>query len=342
MLFRSDFAKNKLLYTTHTESPAAAKADFDFADSIEATVQWVIEEWEIKEENGNFISAKPRELFRINMVTGIHGVQDITFNPQAKPGDADYGLLYIGIGDGGCVENDYSFLAHSKTKPWGTVFRIDPAGRNSSNGKYGLPAQNPFAAEAVPGILKEIYAYGFRNPHRITWTNAGKLLVFNIGQANIESINMAEPGFDFGWPMREGNFVSADLKGNLGNLHPLPVNDSSYHFTYPVAQYDHDDGVAISGGYEYSGNSIPALNGKILFGDIASGRLFFTETADLKQGKFARIREWKINVDGSLKTLKQLCEHDRVDLHFGKDAAGEIYLLTKTDGRLYKLVNGKK
>jgi len=336
--FHPEFSKNGLLYTTHTEVPGLIKADFDYSDSIEATVQWVLTEWKVDNPGANSFSAKTsRELFRVNMVTGIHGVQEITFNPLSKPGDEDYGLLYIGVGDGGSVEDDYAFLVHSKEKIWGTILRIDPTGKNSSNGKYGIPKTNPFVQNEDSKIQKEIYAYGFRNPHRITWTKSGKMLACNIGQANIESINFIEPGSDYGWPLREGTFVSSDLNGNLGKVHSLPANDSIYKFRYPVAQFDHDEGVAISGGYEYWGKTIPQLKGKFLFGDIPSGRLFYIDVADIKQGKQATIKEWKITINGVPKKLKEVCGSDRVDLHFGRDAKGELYILTKADGRMYRM-----
>src|SRR5690606_9862812 len=121
-----------------------------------------------------------------DMVTGIHRMQELTFNPNSKPGDEDYGWLYIGIGDGGCVQYGYPFLVQDLTKPWGTIFRIDPMGNNSANKKYGIPPGNPFVKNAEPGVLGEIYAYGFRNPHRITWTKAGQMLSSNIGQGRIE------------------------------------------------------------------------------------------------------------------------------------------------------------
>ena len=186
--------------------------------------------------------------------------------------------------------------------------------------------------------LGEIYAYGFRNPHRITWSKSGQMLVCNIGQANIESVNLIMPGHDYGWPIREGTFV-LDPYGDMTKVYPLPANDSIYHITYPVAEFDHDEGKAISGGFEYWGTTIPQLKGKFLFGDIPSGRLFYIDMADVKQGKQATIKEWKISINGADKTLKELCGSDRVDLHFGRDARGELYILTKADGKVYKLIS---
>lgn len=336
--FHPQFASNGLIYTTHTEPAGSAKADFGYADSIKVTLQWVLTEWKMDNPANTTFSGTGRELLRVNMVTGIHGVQEITFNPLAKPGDEDYGLLYIGIGDGGSVESGYPFLTHSPEKIWGTILRVNPAGNNSDNGRYGIPSQNPFTKNLHAKTLGEIYAYGFRNPHRITWSKSGQMLVCNIGHGNIESIDLVVKGHDFGWPVREGTFLLNPF-ADLSKVYLLPVNDSSFHITYPIAQYDHDEGKAISGGFEYSGTAISRLKGKYLFGDIPTGRLFYINMADVKQGKQAVIKEWKLSVDGTIKNPKELCGSERVDLHFGKDAKGELYILTKPDGIVYKLVS---
>ncbi|HMH31949.1 MAG TPA: PQQ-dependent sugar dehydrogenase, partial [Puia sp.] len=334
--FHPAFEKNGLFYTTHTEPARTAKADFSIPDSIKTTLQWVLTEWKADKPGAFPFSGKGRELFRADMVSGIHGVQEISFNPLAKPGDADFGLLYIGIGDGGAVENGFPFLAHSREKIWGTVLRIDPAGRNSSNGQYGIPVNNPFSKNQDSKVLPEIYAYGFRNPHRISWSKSGQMLVCNIGHSNIESLDIIEPGHDYGWPLREGRFL-LDPNGNLSKVYALPPDDSLYHVTYPVASYDHDEGKAISGGFEYWGSAIPSLKGKYFFGDIPTGRLFFVDMAALKQGGDATIREWRVSINGITKSLTTLCGSDRVDLHFGRDNRGELYILTKADGKLYRL-----
>ena len=124
--FHPDFAKNGLLYTTHTEVAGSGKADFNYADSIETTVQWVVTEWKTDHPGAVPFSGKGRELFRINMVQGIHGIQQIAFNPFSKPGDKDYGMLYICIGDGGSTEEGYPFLAHSQRKALGHHFSYRP------------------------------------------------------------------------------------------------------------------------------------------------------------------------------------------------------------------------
>lgn len=335
--FHPDFAKNGLLYTTHTEAARTKPADFAYDDSIQVQMQWVLTEWKTDRPGTVPFSGSSRELLRVNMVSGIHGVQEIIFDPLAKPGSADYGLLYIGVGDGGSVENGYPFLAHHLNRVWGSILRIDPMGRNSKNGQYGIPAGNPFYKDSTSGTLREIFAYGFRNPHKITWTHNGLMLASNVGQTNIESLYIILPGHDYGWPIREGNFLLNPV-GDISKVYALPPNDTAYHISYPAAEYDHDEGNAISGGYEYEGSAIPELKGKYLFGDIANGRLFYVNIADLKPGKQAMIKEWRISLGGRPTTMRDLCGSNRVELRFGRDHKGEMYVFAKADGKVYRLV----
>lgn len=339
--FHPDFLNNGLLYTTHSEKTGSAKADFDYADSIKVALQWVLTEWKIENPALGIFSGKSREMMRVNVVSVIHGVQEIVFNPMVKKGDVDYGLLYIGIGDGGAAENGYAFLTNKEEQIWGKILRIDPLGRNSKNSKYGIPASNPYVKLAKKKALKEIFASGFRNPHRIMWTSKGDMLTVNIGHVNIESLYKIEAGLNYGWPIREGKFV-IHTDGDMNKVYSLPANDKMYKVTYPIATFDHDEAKAITGGYEYTGNLVPALKGKYLFGDIPSGRLFYLDVADLKQGQIAKIKEWQLTLDGKPETLRNLCGNDRIDLHFGIDAQGEMYIMTKADGRIYQIVGAKE
>ncbi len=334
--FDPEFHLNGLFYTTHSETAGFTKADFELPDSIKPALQWVITEWKAEDPNAGVFSGTSKELLRVDMVSSIHGVQEIAFNPLSHKSDNDYGLLYVSVGDGGCVENGYPFLAHNKEKIWGTILRIDPRGNNSSNKKYGIPQSNPFVKNNDSSV-KEIYAYGFRNAHRFSWTHSGQMIACNIGQSKIESVDYIFPGHDYGWPIREGNFM-LHPNGDLSKIYPLPADDSVYHVTYPIAMFDHDEGKAICGGLEYNGNAVPALKGKYLFGDIYSGRLFYINMADIKSGKTVIVKEWKISFNGKQQTLKEICGDDRVDLHFGNNDKGEIYILTKTDGTVYKVV----
>jgi cytochrome c2 len=339
-VFHPDFKKNGIFYTTHTEPAHSKPADFSIPDSVKQTLQWVITEWITKDPSSGTFKGTNRELLRIDMVSGIHGVQEITFNPLARSNSEDFGLLYIGVGDGGSVENGYPFLTKHPEKIWGTILRIDPKGNNSRNGQYGIPEKNPYSKNPNKNIVKEIYAVGFRNPNHITWTKSGLMLVTNIGQANIEALDIVDKGANYGWPVREGRFEMKPV-GNINRIYKLPPDDSIYHISYPVAAFDHDEGNAIGGGFEYTGKALSILKGKYLFGDIPSGRLFYVNVADLKKGREATIREWFVTMNGKQTNLRELCGSDRADLRFAKDKKGEMYIFTKADGKIYQLVKNK-
>ena len=337
--FHPDFEKNGLLYTTHSEFAASAKADFAYPDSIPVLLQWVVTEWKTNPAAFPF-SGQPREILRIDLPTAIHGIQEIAFNPTTASGQKDYGLLYIGIGDGGSTEIGQPLVSPNPRTVWGSIIRIDPRGNDSANGKYGIPSSNPFSKEHDPGMAPEVFAYGFRNPHRMSWSKSGQLFAVNIGEHNIEALNMIVPGHFYGWPIREGTFEER-FYNDHGKIYPLPPNDSVFHVTYPVAQFDHDDGAAICGGFEYQGKSIPQLPGKFLFGVIGSGRLFYVNMKDLGLGHQAPIKEWNISFHGKRTTFSKLCGKDRVEIRFGMDDKKELYILAKADGKIYRLVQSR-
>ncbi|GAB3037397.1 PQQ-dependent sugar dehydrogenase [Spirosoma pulveris] len=332
--FHPDYARNGLVYTTHTEPKNSAMADFSYADSIPVRLQWVVNEWTVTDPRSRVLTGKPRELLRVNVVDQIHGMQEIAFNPYATPKSPDYGLLYIGIGDGGAVEKGHPFIARDKNHVWGKVLRIDPTGRTSKNGQYGIPKTNPFVGKDG---LDEVYAAGFRNPNRISWTKDGKMLVTNIGQRQIESVYLVKPGKNYGWPDREGTFL-IDSTANVNSVYPLPQHDARYGYTYPAAQFDHDEGNAIMGGFEYTGKQLPQLRGKYVFGEIVRGRVFYVNLNEIREGSQATIHEFPLMLDGQQTTLKELSKVSKVDLRIGQDAAGELYLMTKSDGMMYKVV----
>jgi glucose/arabinose dehydrogenase len=244
-------------------------------------------------------------------------------------------MLYIAVGDGGAVESGYPLIPHNKKNIWGNVLRINPQGRNSENGRYGIPPSNPFAGTTNRG---EIYCMGFRNPHRFTWTSTGKLLIINIGQKQIETINLAHSGSDFGWPLREGRLRINEL-GNLDDVFELPPNESLWDFNLPAVEIDHDELGAISTVLEYTGASIPALRGKLFFSSISETRLFFVEEKDVLEGNRAEVKEFQVSLNGEIVTFNKLTQSPwRADLRLGKDAQGELYFFTKQDGMIYKVV----
>jgi glucose/arabinose dehydrogenase len=336
--FHPDFASNGKLYTTHSEHAWSGTADFEGSLSTVA-LQWVITEWTTSAPGANSFAGTKRELLRVNMPSSQHGIQDIAFNPNSKTGDSDYGMLYICVGYGFQFSPDAQPIAHTRQSILGTIIRIDPLGNNSANGKYGIPADNPFASDEDSTTLGEIWAIGFRNPHRICWDTGGsnKMFVGDIGEANIEEVNLVEAGADYGWHHREGTFLY-NPTGNSRELFPLPSDDHLYGYKYPVAQYDHDEGRSVVGGFVYRGKNVPQLYGKYLFGDIVRGRIFYVDEENLVQGSQAKINELTLIKDGSEVTLLGLVNDSRVDLRFGMDANGEIYILNKRDGMIRMLV----
>ena len=103
----------------------------------------------------------PRELFRAAQPFANHNGGQIGFNRLAAPGSPEFGLLYIGLGDGG-NGGDPLNVSQNLSIAFGKILRIDPLGKNSTNGRYGIPATNPFVKDGKPDTLKEIYASGVR------------------------------------------------------------------------------------------------------------------------------------------------------------------------------------
>ncbi|KAA0992830.1 PQQ-dependent sugar dehydrogenase [Dyadobacter aurulentus] len=331
--FHPDYLRNGLIYITHTETFKGKPADYEFNDTIKVAMQWVVSEWKINDVKSTVFEGTRRELLRINVPGAVHGIQEIAFQPGIDKKHPDYGLLYIGIGDGSSTISGYPELCHTLKSPLGTILRIDPLGRNSRNKQYGIPKSNPFVTKKDRDIYKEIYAYGFRNPHRMTWYN-GKLFCAEVSEANFEEINVVVKGGDFGWNIREGNYGISfkDLK----NVFKID-NPDSLQFIKPFALYDHYDGNAISGGHVYDGN-IAALKNKYIFGDITSGKLFYINM-DKKLSDPA-IYELGISVEGKNKSLVEITGSKRVDVRIEYDRlTKEMYIMTKPDGKIRRIKN---
>ncbi|GAB2787568.1 hypothetical protein GCM10027275_35470 [Rhabdobacter roseus] len=333
-IFHPEYLQNGLIYITHTEAYKRKPADFEYADSVKVAMQWVLSEWKIKDVKSKVFEGDRRELLRINVPSQVHGVQDINFIPGLSKRDSDYGLLYMGIGDGGTTIGRHPELCHTITSLLGTIIRIDPRGSNSPNGKYGIPADNPFVKETNPAVRKEIWAYGFRNPHRQTWDLAHGKRMFSteVGEVHIEEVNVIEKGGDYGWNVREGTLgISAkELKS------VFLVNDGpNSPYRVPFVQYDHLDGNAISGGPVYRG-PLAALDGKYLFGDIVSGRIFhvnidkqLTDSTAYEIGLVQGTRE---------TTMQELTATKRVDLRIDYNPyTKELYLMSKNDGKIRRV-----
>lgn len=349
--FHPEFKNNGKFYSVHTEAfDALTSNPLDLTPQPKTIVHGVVSEWTAHNPRANTFAGTRRELLRLGFASYVHGIQQIEFNPTASPRDADYALLYVAIGDGGTgVSSDEP---QNLAIPQGKVLRIDPSGANSANGKYGIPAANPFVRR--PGALGEIYAYGMRDPHRFSWDPGGRhqMLLAHIGERDIEAIYDVRSGDNLGWSEREGPF--AYNKADRCDLYPLPADDATYRYTYPVVAYDHnpppgypcgaDVGHAISGGFVYRGDAARDLRGKYVFADLVDGRVMYAEERAMRRGQpLATIHELAIFDEsggrgGREVTMPILAGDARVDLRFGRDAAGELYMLSKANGKVWKVV----
>ena len=165
----------------------------------------ILLEWTAKDPKAAaYDGGAPRELFRIAHPFANHNGGQIAFNPLARPGSPEFGLLYIGSADGGSGGDPYNHAQNLKSV-FGKILRIDPLGKNSTNGKYGIPPSNPFVKN--PDALGEIYSYGHRNPQRFSWDpKNGNMFEAEIGQNINEEINQITAGANYGWNVWEGSF----------------------------------------------------------------------------------------------------------------------------------------
>jgi len=358
--FDSEFSKTGKFYTAHTEAgpalnpkvPQTKVPDLPYPQEMPA--QAVVTEWKAADPAASTFKGTRREVLRFGFADTIHGLQQISFNPTAQPGDKDYGLLYIAVGDGGVVGEESPGMVTTVPQdlrvPQGKILRIDPRGTNGANGNYGIPADNPFVGR--PGAaLREIYASGLRDPVRFSWDsgNGHRMFLANIGEQEIESIYEVHPGDNFGWSQREGPFVFKAGDPSCGVFTP-PVDDRRYGYTYPVVAFAHNpppdqppcrtSGHAVVGGFVYQGSSATELRGKYLFSDFVPGRVFYADTREMHSGgKLAAVYELGLFADGGQPvTMQQLAGSSRVDLRFGTDSHGELYLLSKANGKIWKII----
>ncbi len=212
----------------------------------------------------------------------IHHIGAIRFGPD--------GMLYASLGDGGRRNESQNRLSLQ-----GSVIRIDVS-ESSAASPYAVPPNNPFVGQQ--GTLPEIWAFGFRNPWRMTFDPAtGVLWAGDVGEENHEEIDRVVAGGNYGWPRFEGSLC-----------HGTGAQCDAWDATVPpVVEYSHDIGCAVMGGVVYRGEAIPALVGYYLFSDFCSKKL------------------WAMPLAGG--GVVELATFEGQVSSFGTDADGEVYLL---------------
>lgn len=332
LAFHPDYAANGLFYT-YTSEPVRGTADFTTLPiGVPADHQSIIREWKVPNP-GNPESKPGMDASRV-----VLSLAEPQFNHNG--GGLAFGKdgnLYISTGDGGNADDQG--VGHGDSgngqdlgNLLGKILRINPLLRNAPNGQYGVPGNNPFAsrkgqrggqAGCADGRCDEIYAWGFRNPFRLSFDRKSRALwIADVGQNSVEEVDKVRRGGNYGWPLKEGSFCFDNNGPGNGFVTDAAVCGASSKATIdPMVQYDHDEGKAIIGGFVYRGKAIPALRGRYVFADYArtfqsDGRLFYSK---------GRKGPWEFRLAGDTKVGIAV-------MGMGQDAAGELYVLGNTTG----------
>ena len=206
--------------------------------------------------NTDLDGGSAHELLSIPQFMGNHNGGHVAFDHDG------YLLLSLGDGGGGGDPEDNGQDLDSLL---GKVLRIDV----SPTSGYAIPGGNPFAN--APG-LDEIFAYGFRNPWRMTVDSlTGDIWLGDVGQGEWEEVDHVTAGGNYGWDCYEG-FEEFEFPGD-------PDQCTGKQFTQPRAVYGHGFGLAVTGGFVYRGSAMPELYGWYVYGDFYSGRIWGVNTA---------------------------------------------------------------
>lgn len=358
--FDPDYAKNGRFYTVHTEDPAKSGAvqptnakfpslkldGYTPTPVVKPPVgdfqnESVLIEWTDTNIKNSTFEGTAREILRVGFSTVIHPMDDILFDPLARPGSTDYGNLYVSMGDGGSGETPgpIHVIPQSLNALQGKILRITPDlalrpnDKLSENGRYRIPStgadQNPFIN--IAGARPEIFAYGLRNPHRMFWdAPTNTLLVNDIGLHSWEEIDIVKKGGNYGYSEREGNenlIVPGGGKTGSQQNPPVPFPDRDLLTVeglerpvapiYPVATYSHEEGDAIGSGFVYRGKRMAQMTGKYIFSDLTTGRLFYTDLAEMiaaggARGKQAPIHEIQVMYKSPYDSTKKEPEKRRM------------------------------
>ncbi|MBX2852275.1 MAG: PQQ-dependent sugar dehydrogenase [Phycisphaeraceae bacterium] len=326
------------VYTGFQSNPSFATAEYSRTRGS-SVVHYVIGEWQVSSTNANQIDTSTyREVIRFEMEgNNPHGLGEVAFNPLAKPGDADYGLLYAAVGDANTLGNSNpgSGYIQNLSNPFGKIIRINPLEDTVNGADYSTPG-NPY--NSVSGAAPENYAIGFRDPQTFSFAkdNSGEtvLITFDIGASNRDEVDLVRAGQNYGWERYEGTLdLNPDRPLVPGSTHALPV-----------LEYDHSqERFAIIGGLLVSDPNNPDFQDQVIFSNLVGGEIFhadFQEMLDAEaNGTQAQIYEMTVTFDGESGTFADVLDGvdgGRGDARFGYDENGNVYIVSKQTGVIFE------
>lgn len=239
-------------------------------------------------------------LLRVEQPYANHNGGGLAFGPD--------GMLYAGLGDGGSG-GDPQNNGQKLDTLLGKLLRLDVRGD-----RVAVPQDNPFANRS--GARPEIWAYGLRNPWRFSFDReTGDLFIADVGQNRLEEINFqprsSKGGENYGWRLKEAT-----------DCFQPRANCDREGLTDPIVQYDHAQGVSVTGGYVYRGKNVASLAGRYVYGDFGTGVIWAASRGENGRWTAARLLDTNYSISA-----------------FGQDEDGELYLADYGSGNLYRFAN---
>ncbi len=273
-----------------------------FVDYTDASGNTVVSSFRVPSATADRVDPTSETvILRVDQPYANHNGGALAFGPD--------GYLYISLGDGGSAGDPHG-NGQKRSTLLGKILRID-VDHPSGSAAYSIPDGNPFVGEG--GVRPEIWLYGVRNPWRLSFDRStGDLWIGDVGQDTWEEVDVVragQRGLDLGWNLREGTHCFTP-----------PSGCKSDGLTPPVAEYSHNQGCTVIGGYVYRGAAQPMLAGIYLFADYCSGRI------------------WAL--PATVDTLTKATEVGSTDagtVSFGEDTAGELYLVNQA-GTIYRVI----
>lgn len=290
LTFHPQFAENQLAYVCYITEPNTP--DGTHVSEFKVT---------LKSGRPRIVEGSERRL--ISWKSGGHNGGCLKFGPD--------GMLYICTGDGAPPSPPDPLLTGQDVSDLlASILRIDVTAQNDR--PYGIPADNPFVD--LPDARPEIYAYGFRNPWKISFDSVtGDLWTGDVGWELWELVYRVERGGNYGWSVVEGP-QSVRPEAARGPTPILPA----------TTVHSHTESRSVTGGFVYRGQRLPELVGAYIYGDYVTGKV------------------WGLRTDGNrVVWQKLLANSGQAIIGFGEDHQRELYVLTY-DGAIHRLVENPR